>query len=98
MRLPLKSTWKPILFTLADFRDRVIHHFIYNYISPFLEKTFINDSYSCRIGKGTHYGIKRTDHFIRSIGIKAKNSQPKSGKYTVPQCQCFHHHPGQHPR
>ncbi len=50
----------------ADFRDRVIHHFIYNYISPVFEKTFINDSYSCRIGKGTHYGIKRIDHFIRS--------------------------------
>ena len=50
----------------ADFRDRVIHHFIYNYISPLFEKTFINNSYSCRIGKGTHYGIKRIDHFIRS--------------------------------
>jgi RNA-directed DNA polymerase len=50
----------------ADFRDRVIHHFIYNYISPIFEKSFINDSYSCRIGKGTHYGIKRIDHFIRS--------------------------------
>jgi hypothetical protein len=50
----------------ADFRDRVIHHFIYNYISPVFEKTFINDSYSCRKGKGTHYGIKRIDHFIRS--------------------------------
>ena len=50
----------------ADFRDRVIHHFIFNYISPIFEKTFINDSYSCRIGKGTHYGIKRIDHFIRS--------------------------------
>lgn len=50
----------------ADFRDRVIHHFIYNYISPVFEKVFINDCYSCRIGKGTHYGIKRIDHFIRS--------------------------------
>ena len=50
----------------ADFRDRVIHHFIYNYISPIFEKSFINDSYSCRKGKGTHYGIKRIDHFIRS--------------------------------
>ena len=30
----------------ADFRDRVVHHFIYNYISPVFEKTFINDSYS----------------------------------------------------
>ena len=50
----------------ADFRDRVVHHFIYNYISPVFEKHFINDSYSCRVGKGTHYGIQRIDHFIRS--------------------------------
>ncbi len=50
----------------ADFRDRVIHHLIYNYISPIFEKTFINDSYSCRKGKGTHYGIQRIAKFIRS--------------------------------
>jgi len=50
----------------SDFRDRVIHHLIYNYIAPIFDKTFINDSYSCRIGKGTHYGIRRVDHFIRS--------------------------------
>ena len=50
----------------ADFRDRVVHHLIYSHISPIFEKTFINDSYSCRKGKGTHYGIKRIDHFIRS--------------------------------
>jgi retron-type reverse transcriptase len=41
----------------ANFRDRVVHHFIYNYISPIFEGTFINDSYSCRVGKGIHYGI-----------------------------------------
>jgi len=50
----------------ADFRDRVVHHLLYNYISPIFEKTFINDSYSCRKGKGTHYGIKRLNKFIRS--------------------------------
>lgn len=50
----------------ADFRDRVIHHLIFNYISPIFETTFIPDCYSCRKGKGTHYGIKRMDHFIRS--------------------------------
>jgi len=50
----------------ANFRDRVIHHFIYNYIAPVFEKIFISDSYSCRKGKGTHYGIKRIDCFIRS--------------------------------
>ncbi len=50
----------------ADFRDRIIHHLIYNYISPFFERLFINDAYSCRVGKGTSYGIKRVNHFIRS--------------------------------
>lgn len=50
----------------ADFRDRIVHHLIFNYISPVFEKTFINDSYSCRKEKGTHYGISRVDHFIRS--------------------------------
>jgi len=50
----------------ADFRDRIVHHLIYNYISPIFENAFINDSYSCRVGKGTHYGISRVDHFIRS--------------------------------
>jgi hypothetical protein len=33
---------------------------------PVFEKSFIHDSYSCRVGKGTHYGIKRIDKFIRS--------------------------------
>jgi hypothetical protein len=50
----------------GDFRDRIIHHLIFNYLNPFCEQLFINDSYSCRVGKGTSYGIKRADHFIRS--------------------------------
>lgn len=56
----------------ADFRDRVVHHFIYNYISPVFEKSFIHDSYSCRKGKGTHYGIKRIARFIRSCSNNYK--------------------------
>ena len=43
----------------ADFRDRVVHHFLYNRLSPFFEKKFIYDSYSCRKGKGTLFGVKR---------------------------------------
>jgi hypothetical protein len=50
----------------ADFSDRVVHHLIYNYIMPIFNTTFLNDSYSCRIGKGTHYGIGRINKFIRS--------------------------------
>ena len=50
----------------ADFRDRIVHHLIFNYINPIFEKYFIKDSYSCRVGKGTSEGIRRVDQFIRS--------------------------------
>jgi RNA-directed DNA polymerase len=50
----------------AAFRDRIVHHFVYNQINPIFEKKFINDCYSCRLGKGTSYGIKRLEHFVRS--------------------------------
>jgi len=54
----------------ADFRDRVIHHAICNIIEPFFEKTFIQDSYANRIGKGGLNAIKRFELFIR----KASNN------------------------
>jgi RNA-directed DNA polymerase len=56
----------------GDFRDRIVHHLIYNYINSFFERLFINDAYSCRKGKGTSYGIKRVDHFIRSCSENYK--------------------------
>ena len=51
----------------GDFRDRVVHHLIYNYLAPLCERVFIFDSYACRVGKGTTCGIRRADHFIRSV-------------------------------
>jgi RNA-directed DNA polymerase len=50
----------------AGFRDRIVHHLLYNYVNPIFERLFIEDCYSCRKGKGTSYGIRRADHFIRS--------------------------------
>ena len=48
----------------ADFRDRVVHHLIIGKLNHLFEKQFIHDSYSCRVGKGTHFGIQRVDKFI----------------------------------
>ena len=50
----------------ADFRDRIIHHLVFNYINPWWDKRFINDSYSCRVAKGTLYGQKRLQNFMLS--------------------------------
>lgn len=49
----------------APFRDRVVHHFLYNMQAEWWDRRFIYDSYSCRVGKGTLFGIKRAQHFMR---------------------------------
>ncbi|GHT49751.1 hypothetical protein FACS189440_15990 [Bacteroidia bacterium] len=50
----------------AGFRDRVVHHLLINKMDPLFEKEFIYDSYSCRKGKGTLFGVKRVSRFIRA--------------------------------
>ena len=42
----------------AEFRDRVVHHLIIAKLNPLFEKAFIYDSYACRVGKGTLFGIR----------------------------------------
>lgn len=56
----------------ASFRDRIVHHLLLMYLNPLFERYFIYDSYSCRIGKGTHFGINRAAHFIRSCSENNK--------------------------
>jgi hypothetical protein len=50
----------------ADFRDRVVHHLVYDWIAPTFERQFLHDSYSCRKGKGTLFGIRRVEGFLRA--------------------------------
>ena len=49
----------------ADFRDRVVHHLLCSWLFPVFERLFIHDSYSCRKGKGTLFGINRVRGFLR---------------------------------
>jgi RNA-directed DNA polymerase len=51
----------------ADFRDRVVHHVIYNAIAGRFYARFIRDSYACIPGRGTHDGLRRVTGFARSI-------------------------------
>ncbi len=48
----------------ADFRDRVVHHWLINKLNSLFEEEFIEDSYACRKAKGTHFGIRRINEFI----------------------------------
>ncbi len=49
-----------------NFRDRVVHQSLVSKIEPIFDKTFIADSYACRINKGTHYGVKRAKKFLQA--------------------------------
>ena len=51
----------------ADFRDRIVHHLLYNRISPRFYARFIADSCACIPGRGTLYAAKRLEAKVRSI-------------------------------
>lgn len=58
---------KPRNIHKASVRDRVLHHAIYRKLYPFFDKTFIGDSYSCRLDKGVHKALNR----FRKLAFKA---------------------------
>ena len=71
---------KPRLISAAPFRDRVAHHALCRVIEPLFDIRFIDDSYACRKGKGTHAAVDRAQEF--------------SGKYPyVLKCDIVHFFP-----
>lgn len=53
----------------ADFRDRVVHHVLVDYLERIWEPLFIHDSYACRKGRGVHAAVKRLQTFIRQATV-----------------------------
>jgi RNA-directed DNA polymerase len=45
---------KPRQIHKATVRDRVVHHAVYRQLYPFFDRSFIADSFSCRLQKGAH--------------------------------------------
>ncbi len=54
----------------ASFRDRIVHHLLVNICINWWNRHFVRDSYSCRIGKGTDYGVRRA---ARHIAVQSQN-------------------------
>ena len=65
---------KKRLVAALPFKDRVVQHAIISVIEPLFEKRFIDDSYACRVGKGTHAGANRAQRFIRIV--QQQHGQP----------------------
>ena len=49
----------------AQFRDRVVHHVIYNRVADHFYRRFIQDSYACIPGRGALMGVERVHRFMR---------------------------------
>ena len=57
----------------ATIRDRLLHQAVFRGLYHLFDKRFIHDSYSCRLGKGTHKGVLRLQELARSVS--ANNRQ-----------------------
>jgi len=44
-----------------------VHHAIYRTVYYIFDKSFIYDSYSCRLKKGTHKAVLRLEKFTRKV-------------------------------
>jgi len=56
---------KQRLISAAPYRDRVVHHALCNVIEPLFDRSFIDDTYACRKGKGTHAAVNKYSQYAR---------------------------------
>ncbi len=56
---------KERLVSEASFRDRVVHHALVSAIEPVFEARFIEQSFACRKGKGSHAALARARKLAR---------------------------------
>lgn len=53
----------------ANYRDRVIHHYISLRLEPLFESVFNDRTYNCRVGKGQLYGVNRLAADVRACSV-----------------------------
>ncbi len=58
---------KPRNIHKAAVRDRLLHHALYRQLYPYFDARFIADSFSCRLGKGTHKALHRFRAFAHKV-------------------------------
>lgn len=61
---------KPRLISALDFKDRLVQHALCNVISPIFENGLLPHTFACRVGLGTHAGVRHVQARLRSTGHK----------------------------
>jgi len=53
------------LIKAAPFRDRIVHHALYEVIAAIVERAYIPDTYACLRGRGTLAAVRRYEEYVR---------------------------------
>lgn len=61
---------KARLISALDFKDRLVQHALCNVVAPIFERLLMPQTFACRVGKGTHAGVR----FVQS---RLRYGQPK---------------------
>lgn len=71
---PYRKLWvyipKKRLVMALPYMDRIVQWSIYQYLNPIYDKAFIEDSYACRKGKGSHKAANRLQYWMRQVDRK----------------------------
>ena len=71
---PYKKIWvyvpKKRLVMALPYPDRIVQWSLYQYLNPFYDKKFIEDSYACRRKKGSHMAARRLQYWLRQVQRK----------------------------
>ena len=62
---------KPVIREIfaAKYDDRLIHQLVVSCTMPYIDRRLMYDSYSCRKGKGTSFGVRRMQEFMRKVSM-----------------------------
>lgn len=61
---------KKRLIMALPFKDRVVQWAIYRVLNPIFDRCFIEHSYACRVGKGTHSAANHLQYRLRQLSRK----------------------------
>lgn len=71
---PYRKLWvyvpKKRLVMALDYPDRIVQWSLYLYLNPIYDRLFIEDSYACRKGKGSHKAAKRLQYWMCQVQRK----------------------------
>lgn len=61
---------KPRNIMALEFKDRLVQHALINVIGPIFEASFMAYSFACRVGLGTHAGVRHIQSALRKTGSR----------------------------